>query len=224
MLSWLTVQTSSGILFDVDMRLRPNGENGLIASNMEMFRRYQRNLDGNGAWEWEHQALTRARFCAGDPDVGREFEKERAYILSLPRQAKEVAGSVIEMRRKMLDGHINSTPLFDVKHDRGGMVDIEFIVQMLVLSYSAEHPQLVNNFGNSLLLEMAGEIGLVPSELAQQGVSAYRRYRNIQREIRLCQGVGAAARVEPELVAKERAAVLALWKAVFETDEPQRNV
>ena len=224
MLSWLTVQTSSGILFDVDMRLRPNGENGLIASNMEMFRRYQRNLDGNGAWEWEHQALTRARFCAGDPDVGREFEKERAYILSLPRQAKEVAGSVIEMRRKMLDGHINSTPLFDVKHDRGGMVDIEFIVQMLVLSYSAEHPQLVNNFGNSLLLEMAGEIGLVPSELAQQGVSAYRRYRNIQREIRLSQGEGAAARVEPELVAKERAAVLALWKAVFETDEPQRNV
>ena len=104
------------------------------------------------------------------------------------------------------------------------MVDIEFIVQMLVLSYSAEHPQLVNNFGNSLLLEMAGEIGLVPSELAQQGVSAYRRYRNIQREIRLSQGEGAAARVEPELVAKERAAVLALWKAVFETDEPQRNV
>ena len=74
MMSALTVQTSSGKLFDVDLRLRPNGENGLAVSSFDMFSRYQRNVDGNGAWLWEHQALTRARFGAGDPDLGRKFE------------------------------------------------------------------------------------------------------------------------------------------------------
>lgn len=220
MMSWLTMQTSSGILFDIDMRLRPNGENGLIVSSMEMFRRYQRNIDGNGAWSWEHQALTRARFCAGDVEVGRAFEKERAYILTLERQKDEVAQGVIEMRRKMLEGHPNGTDLFDVKHDRGGMVDFEFIVQMLVLAYSHAYPELVNNFGNILLCETAARLGLVEPHLVDQAVNAYRRFRNIQREIRLSHGQGPKCRVRPEVVASERQAVLALWKAVFSTDEP----
>lgn len=220
MISWLTMQTSSGILFDIDMRLRPNGENGLIVSNMEMFSRYQRNTDGNGAWNWEHQALTRARFCAGDPEVGAAFEKERAYILTMERDPREVAQGVIEMRERMIDGHPNSSGLFDVKHDRGGMVDLEFIVQMLVLAYSHKHPELVNNFGNSLLCETAARLGLIDVGMAQRAVQAYRRYRNIQREIRLSQGDGAYARVPVESVRDERNAVLALWRDVFKTDEP----
>ena len=221
MLSWLTMQTSSGILFDVDLRLRPNGENGLIVSNMNMFRRYQRNDDGNGAWAWEHQALTRARFCAGDPQVGAMFEEERRYILMLPRDAAEVAAGVLEMRAKMLEGHPNKTAFFDVKHDRGGMVDLEFIVQYLVLAYSSKHPELVNNFGTTLLTEMAASLGLIDKELARKAVQAYRHYRNIQREIRLSRGETVKARVEPELVQDDFPAVLELWRQVFGTDAPQ---
>ena len=221
MLSWLTLQTSSGILFDVDMRLRPNGENGLIASNMEMFRRYQRNEDGHGAWPWEHQALTRARFCAGDPEVGEQFEEERRYILTLPRDAKKTAEEVIEMRRKMLEGHPNKTALFDVKHDRGGMVDLEFIVQYLILTQSAAHPELVNNFGTILLTEMAGSLGLIDKDLAAGCVRAYRRYRNIQREIRMARAQDIPCRVQRDSVRDESEAVLVLWRQVFDTDAPQ---
>lgn len=221
MLSWLTLQTSSGILFEVDMRLRPNGQNGLIVSNMDMFRRYQRNQDGHGAWAWEHQALTRARFCAGDTQVGEEFEKERRYILTLPRDAAQTAADVIDMRRKMLEGHPNPTDQFDVKHDRGGMVDLEFIVQYLVLVKSREYPELVNNFGTIHLTEMAGDLGLVDPEKAAAALKAYRRYRNIQRSIRMARGQDVRCRVAPEQVAEERQAVLALWREVFGTDAPQ---
>lgn len=221
MLSWLTLQTSSGILFEVDMRLRPNGQDGLIASNMEMFRRYQRNLDGHGAWPWEHQALTRARFCAGDPEVGAQFEEERRYILTLPRDAAKTAQDVIDMRGKMLEGHPNSTGLFDVKHDRGGMVDLEFIVQYLVLAKSSEHPELVNNFGTIHLTEMASRLGLLDAETAATAVKAYRHYRNIQREIRLARGQDVKCRVNPAIVETERSAVLKLWRDVFGTDAPQ---
>ena len=222
-LSWLTVQTSSGILFDIDMRLRPNGQNGLSVSSFEMFQRYQRNTDGNGAWPWEHQALTRARFCAGDPDVGRKFEAERAYILQLARDDAKLAADVIEMRAKMLEGHPNKTALFDIKQDRGGMVDIEFAVQKLVLGASRVHPELVNNFGNTLLLEMTAKAGLVAEETAAAAVKAYRRYRDIQREVRLSLGAeGGPVRVHLESVEKEAEAVKALWREVFHTDAPQR--
>ncbi len=224
MMSWLTVQTSSGILFDIDMRLRPNGQNGLIASSMEMFRRYQRNEDGNGAWFWEHQALTRARYCAGDPEVGRTFEQEREYILRQPRKHEDVVRAVIEMRRKMLEGHPNATDLFDVKHDRGGMVDIEFVVQTLVLEHAHEYPELVNNFGNTLLLEMAGRLGLIPEDLAQQAPLAYRKYRNIQRKQRLLNETeGKAVRVPLSEVSQERELVLRLWNLVMGTVEPVRT-
>lgn len=220
MMSWLTVPTSSGILFDIDMRLRPNGDNGLIVSSMEMFRRYQRNTDGNGAWDWEHQALTRARFCTGDENVGRLFEEERRYILTQPRDPEKVAASVVNMRAKMLAGHKLVSGLFDVKHDRGGMVDVEFIVQMLVLAYASSHPVLVNNWGNTRLLATAAQEGLIDAEPANAAAAAYRHYRNLQRSIRLRLGESAPARVDPEGIAADRKAVLTLWENVFGTDEP----
>ena len=219
---FLTVQTSSGILFDVDLRLRPNGENGLVVSSLDMFKRYQRNEDGTGAWPWEHQALTRARFCAGDRDIGAVFEKERAEILCLPREKDVVFANVVDMRQKMLDGHANPTRRFDLKHDRGGMVDVEFAVQALVLAYSHDHPELSNNFGNIRLLSMAAEAGLIDSVIADRAANAYRRYRAIQRKIRLERGDGPT-RVEFDLVSDEIAAVKALWQAVFGDEGPQRE-
>lgn len=217
MMTWLSAQTSSGILYEVDTRLRPNGADGLAATSLEAFRRYQRNEDGHGAWMWEHQALTRARFCAGDKAVGAEFEREREAILMARRDPVEVSRVVGEMREKMLQGHPNPSGLFDVKHDRGGMVDVEFIVQKLVLTYSHDYPELTKNLGNSRLLEMVSECGLIDSGLAHQVQNAYRRYRNIQRMIRLAQGEETKARVCADSVASERAAVLKLWQCVFAT-------
>lgn len=223
MMSALTVQTSSGKLFDVDLRLRPNGENGLAVCSFEMFSRYQRNIGGNGAWLWEHQALTRARFVAGDPDIGRRFEAEREAILRMPRDPETLRSEILSMRERMLDGHPNKSGQFDIKHDRGGMVDVEFIVQHLVLGASAAHPELVNNFGNILLLEMGARAGLLDEALAREAVRAYRRYRALQHEIRLNAGESVPARVPPEMAAGEREAVLALWRSVFGTDAPQRH-
>lgn len=222
MMSWLTVQTSSGILFDVDLRLRPNGENGLVVSSFEMFKRYQRNEDGTGAWPWEHQALTRARFCAGDRAIGQAFEKEREAILRLPRDKAKVFSDVSEMRARMLEGHPNPTSLFDVKHDRGGMVDVEFAVQAMVLAYSHKHPELVNNFGNILLLEMAARAGLIGEELAQRCVSIYRNYRHIQRKHRLELGDGPV-RVDRFAQSENIATVMQLWKTVFGSEGPLRK-
>ena len=223
MMSWLTVQTSSGKLFDVDLRLRPNGENGLAVCSFEAFSRYQRNADGNGAWFWEHQALTRARFVAGDAALGERFERERREVLRMPRTPESVRRDVLAMREKMLEGHSNRSEAFDLKHDRGGMVDVEFAVQCLVLTHAATHPELMNNFGNILLLEMAARAGLVDERAALEAVAAYRRYRMLQHEIRLNAGEGMPARVPHELVADEIRTVRTLWRAVFETDGPERT-
>lgn len=215
MMSWLTIQTSSGKLFDVDLRLRPNGESGLIVTPFEMFCRYQDNADGTGAWFWEHQALTRARFVAGDPELGRRFEEQRCKILLKPRDPEQTRSDVIEMRRKMHEGHVNRTSLFDIKHDAGGMVDVEFVVQWFVLTYASKYPELTNNFGNILLLETLGRLKLLSPELCSCAVRAYRRYRQLQHEVRLNVGEGTPVRLDPELLEKERDCVQTLWRSVF---------
>jgi glutamate-ammonia-ligase adenylyltransferase len=225
---WLTTHTSSGILFSVDLRLRPNGDAGLLVSSRAAFERYERNDDGHGAWTWEHQALTRARFCAGDVQLGAQFEALRNEVLARPRDLGRLRQEVIEMRRKMLDGHPNRGPLFDLKHDRGGMVDIEFIVQFLVLAHAHGQPRLLGNLGNIALLNIAGELGLIDRALASTVANAYRDYRRIQHRLRL--------NVEPESPAGSKVpaeemtdemtaritAVQTLWRAVFDTDAPQR--
>jgi glutamate-ammonia-ligase adenylyltransferase len=207
--TWLTSTTSAGPLYDTDLRLRPDGAKGLLVSSLRGFTRYQREH----AWVWEHQALTRARFVAGDAEVGRAFEAEREAILTTARDRKALAEEIVAMRRKMYAGHPNPTPLFDLKHDAGGMVDIEFTVQCLVLGYAHEHPSLTANKGNIALLHMAGELGLIPSRLAPTVADAYRDYRALQHKVRL---TGAAqARVEPAPHAQRRAAVTELWTQVF---------
>ena len=212
LITWLTSNTAAGALYDTDLRLRPDGASGLLASSLTAFCRYQRE----NAWTWEHQALTRARFVAGDRQVGAAFEAEREAILTLPRETGPLAADVADMRRRMAAGHPNPTALFDLKHDPGGMVDIEFIVQFLVLAHAHRHPALTRNAGNIALLGMGAELGLLPSALASEIADAYRLYRRLQHQIRL---TGAAhARVAPEALAAPRAAVAALWKHVFGDD------
>ena len=148
----LSSHTSTGRLYETDLRLRPNGASGLLVSTVAAFDEYQRSQ----AWVWEHQALTRARFSAGDTEVGAAFERIRQEVLCQARDLDALRREILSMRRKMLDGHPNDTGLFDIKHDRGGMVDIEFIVQYLVLAHAHAYPQLTANVGNLALLKLAG--------------------------------------------------------------------
>jgi glutamate-ammonia-ligase adenylyltransferase len=215
---WLTTMTSSGVLFEVDLRLRPDGDKGLLVAPVDGLERYERREGGTGAWTWEHQALTRARFVAGDAAIGSRFERLRNEILSMPRERAQLAADVLAMRRRMLDGHPNRSGLFDLKHDRGGMVDVEFIVQYLVLAHSHDEPRLLGNLGNIALLRIAGELGLIDPRLAGEVGDAYRRFRKLQHELRL--NNAEFARVAAASIAAEAAAVKALWRGVFGTDAP----
>ncbi len=205
----LTARTSSGVLFETDLRLRPSGASGLLVSSLAAFEEYQEK----NAWVWEHQALTRARYCAGDKAIGEAFEAIRVRILRRERDPAALARDVLEMRRKMHDGHPNRSSLFDLKHDAGGMIDIEFAVQFLVLAHSHRHKRLTGNLGNIALLGISGELGLIPPALAERCRDAYREFRRLQHALRL--NGAQYARVPPEEVAPHVSAVRELWESVF---------
>lgn len=210
-ITWMTTHTPAGILFDIDTALRPDGASGMLVSSLAAFERYQQS----SAWVWEHQALTRARFCAGDAAIGAHFEAIRESVLRQDRSAREaqLRDEVLSMRKRMHDATPNRSALFDLKHDDGGMIDIEFIVQYLVLRHAASYPQLTANAGNIALLRMCGELGLVDAELAAGAAAAYRLMRKLQHQERL-QGHDSA-RVDPALVAPHAATVTRLWQHCF---------
>jgi glutamate-ammonia-ligase adenylyltransferase len=201
--------TSAGILYETDLRLRPDGASGLLVSSVEAFEDYQLTH----AWTWEHQALTRARFCCGDHAVGERFTAIREAVLALPRDIARLRGEVLDMRRKMREGHPNASGLFDLKHDRGGLVDVEFAVQYLVLAQAAAHPEMTANVGNIALLKRAGELDLLSMEIAVAAADAYRELRRRQHALKL-QGA-EHARAEHGGLAREIQAVKALWVNVF---------
>lgn len=209
--TWLSAQTPAGHLFETDLRLRPNGESGLVVSSMEAFRKYQQE----SAWIWEHQALTRARFAAGNKRIGEAFEKTRIEILRTPRDREVLRAEVLGMRQKMLDTHASKglgKEVFDIKHDPGGLIDVEFIVQYLILAHAHEFAELTGNLGNIALLKIAAELSLIPAGLADEVREAYREYRRRQHALRLN---GDRPRVPPAEVAAHIAAVRSLWKLVF---------
>ncbi len=209
--TWLSAQTAAGQLFETDLRLRPNGEAGLVVSSMASFHKYQLE----SAWLWEHQALTRARFTAGDPAVGEAFERIRCEVLCQRRDMAKLREDVLAMRRKMYEAHGGKSSLFDLKHDPGGLIDVEFVVQYLVLGHAWEYDELTGNRGNIALLAMAAARGLIPAELAETVRNAYREYRRLQHGLRLNNQPG---RVDPASVAEMAAAVRALWQHVFDID------
>ena len=219
LIAWLTTATSAGVLFEIDTRLRPNGTAGLLVTNIDSFRSYQLREENNSAWVWEHQALTRARFCAGDIDIGRQFEEIRHAVLSQIRDAASLKKEIISMRQKVADGHPNDSGQFDIKHDRGGMVDIEFIVQYLVLQFSHEHKNLLGNWGNIALLMNAGNAGLIPNSLALEVANAYRVYREYQHRIRLDGADKTRIKLEDmgDRLKAARNAVQKLWQLVLVT-------
>ncbi|SMC35863.1 bifunctional [glutamate--ammonia ligase]-adenylyl-L-tyrosine phosphorylase/[glutamate--ammonia-ligase] adenylyltransferase [Polynucleobacter kasalickyi] len=181
----ITTATRTGVLYDIDTRLRPNGEAGLLVTSLKAFENYQKNVGANTAWVWEHQALTRARFCAGDMRVGAQFEKIRNEVLSIARDGKELAQEVTVMREKLHFGHPSASETFDLKHAAGTMIDIEFMIQYLILKNAHQFPALLQNIGNIALLQECANCQLITNEEALKVANAYRLFRKLQHQIRL---------------------------------------
>jgi glutamate-ammonia-ligase adenylyltransferase len=217
LITWLTLRTAAGELFDIDTALRPNGNSGLLVTSLTSFENYQTGRGSNTAWTWEHQAITRARFCAGDADMAERFEAVRRAVLTAPRDAQALATEVCAMREKVRSARPVRDGKFDVKDSPGGMMDAEFALQCLVLSHAATHPALIVNTGVIALLKAAEHEGLLPAGVGVAAADAYRELRRVQHRARLDE---QATTVDDTLLAERglavhRDAVLTLWRAVF---------
>lgn len=183
----LNTFTTSGQLYEVDMRLRPSGNSGLLVSSLKSFADYQ----NKEAWTWEHQALVRARVVAGDTELKVRFEEVRAQILSQTREKAKLLEEVSEMREKMRQhlGSKNSSneenPVFHLKHDRGGIVDIEFLVQYLTLQNAHQFSELYEFTDNIRILDASERTGLLSPEKAETLREAYKAYRAIGHRLTL---------------------------------------
>jgi [glutamine synthetase] adenylyltransferase / [glutamine synthetase]-adenylyl-L-tyrosine phosphorylase len=209
--TWLTAMTAAGRAYEIDVRLRPDGISGLLLSNVSAFADYQREK----AWTWEHQALTRARFAAGDPATGSAFESIREGVIATPRDGATLREDIARMRLKVAEGHPNKKrdTQFDIKHDAGGLVDLEFAVQALVLRYAATYSTMRANHGNIALAVRAGELGLVDIKVGANAANAYRTLRSKQHALRL-QGAERAV-VAVDALSEERRAIRAFYEAVM---------
>ena len=216
LINWLTVKTGEGDLYEIDTALRPNGNSGLLVSTFEAYANYQQQRGSNTAWTWEHQAMTRARFVLGGASLRERFDQIRRAVITAPRAVDALRSEIIAMRDKVRAAHRVDPEMFDVKHSAGGMVDVEFAVQFLVLAHSAQHPGLVDNVGNIALLQRAQDAGLLPGSVGADAAHAYRELRRVQHHARLNE---APTQVAANELSAPRAAVLALWHAVFGAPE-----
>ncbi len=180
----LSAQTASGRLYEIDLRLRPDGDSGMVATSLSALRRYQLE----SAWTWEHQALVRSRAIAGDEVLKRSFEVLRREVLSLRRDRQKLAEEVCDMRAKMRAEHeALSEPSAHarLKLDAGGIVDIEFVVQYLVLAHANEHPELTQWPDVIRLLETLQQCGVVARNTAETLSEAYLAYRSATHRLAL---------------------------------------
>jgi len=206
----LNTHTPAGVLYEVDLRLRPSGSSGLLVSSLAAFEEYQRET----AWTWEHQALVRARAVAGDPAVASQFRRIRAEILARPRDPASLRREVTDMRERMRrELARGGAGLFDLKQDRGGIADIEFIVQYAVLRWAHEHPDLLRWTDNIRLLETLAQLGLLAPEYSRSLIEAYRRYRAVVHRLALQEIEGNA--VDAADHAASRADVTRVWNALL---------
>ncbi|WP_075880654.1 bifunctional [glutamate--ammonia ligase]-adenylyl-L-tyrosine phosphorylase/[glutamate--ammonia-ligase] adenylyltransferase [Vreelandella massiliensis] len=208
----LTAVTPAGSLYEVDMRLRPSGNAGLLVTSLDAFADYQRE----NAWTWEHQALVRARVVAGNAALAEKFNTVRGDILAQPRSREALCEEVVKMRHKMRD-HLASkkTGTFNLKHDAGGMVDIEFLCQYAVLAFAHETPALLDYSDNIRILETLASSGHLPEDEAERLRDAYLAYRSTTHRAAL---TGEKASVEEGDFQAEREIVTTLW-ARFLGDE-----
>jgi [glutamine synthetase] adenylyltransferase / [glutamine synthetase]-adenylyl-L-tyrosine phosphorylase len=212
LINWLTVRTGEGDLYEIDTALRPNGNSGLLITSFEAYTSYQEGRGSNTAWTWEHQAITRARFVLGSPDLAARFDAVRKAVLVAPRDSLALADEIRSMRERVAQATAIPAGRFDVKHSPGGMVDAEFAVQYLVLSGAGRHPQLLDNVGNIALLQRADQAGLLPNGVGHAAADAYRLLRQLQHRARLDE---VPAHADPQVVADAAAAIQSLWAQVM---------
>ncbi|MGB7816585.1 MAG: bifunctional [glutamate--ammonia ligase]-adenylyl-L-tyrosine phosphorylase/[glutamate--ammonia-ligase] adenylyltransferase [Methylotenera sp.] len=206
--SWFNSVTNAGLLYETDLQLRPDGNSGLLVSSVAAFREYQLNK----AWVWEHQAISRARFVAGDSNIGKAFDAIRNEVLTQARDAEKLKQEVLQMREKMRAAQKISADVFDVKHSAGGIIDVEFIVQYLVLAHAGQHPQLTENIGNIGLLSVLGELKIIDKNLGIKVADAYREYRKLIHQTKLQEQM---ARLPMNEMAQYQKAVQMLWRVVM---------
>jgi [glutamine synthetase] adenylyltransferase / [glutamine synthetase]-adenylyl-L-tyrosine phosphorylase len=205
---WFNSITNAGLLYETDLQLRPDGNSGLLVSSVAAFRNYQLHK----AWVWEHQAITRARFVAGDNNIGKVFDAIRNAVLKQERDVQKLKSEVIAMREKMRAAQHLSDDMFDIKNSIGGIIDVEFIVQYLLLAYAKKYPQLTENIGNIGLLSVLGQLKIIDKIQGKEVADAYREYRKLIHATKLQEQV---AKVKLAEVKKQQKAVLTLWNEVF---------
>jgi len=180
LISALTVQTNYGVLYRVDMRLRPSGRSGPLATQIDAFAEYQ----DKEAWTWEHMALTRARVIAASPAFRARVEEVIRAVLSRPRDRAALAADVVEMRSAIAQEK-GDADRWDIKYVAGGLVDIEFIAQFLQLAHAAEHPGILDA-STARALDKAARAGVLASEDAEVLRAAVRLYHDLTQLLRLC--------------------------------------
>jgi glutamate-ammonia-ligase adenylyltransferase len=209
----MTTPTYSGVLYEVDMRLRPDGNKGMIARSLKSFAEYQ----AKEAWTWEHQALVRARPVAGDPALGARFSQVRERILGMERDPGTLRTEVRAMREKMrasLDKSNNHR--FDLKQGLGGIADIEFMVQYSVLRWAHRCPELVEWTDNIRLIATLHRLELLPGSTAELLEDAYKALRGLYHRNALQDAPGM---VEATRLTEARGQVARLWSQLFDSDD-----
>jgi glutamate-ammonia-ligase adenylyltransferase len=206
----LTMHSAAGRLYEVDMRLRPNGKGGFLMTGIDAFERYQRE----DAWTWEHQALLRARSVAGDAALREAFEAARRRILRDAVHRDTLRTDVMEMRMRMRRELSKAgAGQFDIKQDAGGIADIEFLVQYWVLAAAKAHPELLTYSDNIRQLEGLAAVGVLEPARARWLTDAYIAYRTVLHHISL-EGQGERV-LEAAPYADTRARVVDIWREVF---------
>ncbi len=205
----LTAHTPAGMLYELDMRLRPSGSQGLLVSNIEGFKDYQMSK----AWTWEHQALIKARAVSGDIKMAGRFDQIRKEVLGRPRIKTDLQKEVTEMRKQMRRELLNPEPgFFDLKQDSGGIVDIEFLVQYLVLLKSCEYAELLQWTDNIRILETLIETGILEKHTANFLKEAYLTYRAAVHKLNLQE---KPARIPESKFRSLRDNVEKIWKDIM---------
>jgi glutamate-ammonia-ligase adenylyltransferase len=206
----LTMHSAAGRLYEVDMRLRPNGKGGFLMTGIESFERYQREE----AWTWEHQALLRARAVAGDTRLRAVFEAARHHVLCDAVKRDRLRTDVADMRLRMRRELSKAGPgQFDMKQGAGGIADIEFLVQYWVLAAAQAHPQLLTYTDNVRQLEGLAAVGVLTRETARWLTEAYVSYRTVLHHLTL-EGQGErVVDAAPHLATRDR--VLEIWRETF---------
>ncbi len=206
---FLNTRTYSGMLYEADTRLRPDGQAGLMVSSISAFESYQHDK----AWTWEHQALIRARFVTGSALIEQEFDRIRSSVLRQQRDTTSLLHEVVDMREKMRTHLASKSADFDIKQDAGGLVDIEFMTQAGVLIHAGQHVDCIRHTATLELINELTKVGWYTADEAKDLAEAYRYFRKLKNWQNL------ECETDDSVVPQHRDNVIAVWKRLMPEQE-----